>query len=114
MGSEGCASCKAVNVGERGDEWDGPPGSFRWSQNASPAYRTLWFKLPNGAHGMIAIEPMPLGSQVRDKEGVLRPASWHWDGNVEQPTLRPSIRHGKPGDSWYWHGHLKKGFFEGC
>lgn len=114
MGEEGCASCKAIYVGERGNEWDGPPGSFRWSQDSEHGYRTLWFKLPNGAHGMIAIAPLPLGVQKADKEGVLRPAVWSWDGNVEEPTLQPSIRHGQPGQSWYWHGFLTRGFFKGC
>ena len=33
---------------------------------------------------------------------------------VDEPTLTPSIRHGKVGDPWYWHGHLTKGFFKGC
>ena len=114
MSGEGCASCQGTNVGEGGDEWDGPPGSFRWSRDPTHGYRTLWFKLPNGSHGMIAINPLPLGLQKLDDKGVLRPASWTWDGNVDEPTLTPSIRHGKVGDPWYWHGHLTKGFFKGC
>lgn len=35
---------------------------------------------------------------------------WGWDGNVDRPTLEPSIRL-KPEQ---WHGHLKHGRLENC
>lgn len=35
---------------------------------------------------------------------------WTWDGNVEQPTLHPSILH-RP---CQWHGHLVAGEFVAC
>lgn len=46
--------------------------------------------------------------------------SWTWDGNMEKPTLAPSISHksgsGKKGETFdlveHWHGHLQEGFFK--
>ncbi len=34
---------------------------------------------------------------------------WHWDGNVEAPTVTPSIHHID-----CWHGFLTKGEFISC
>lgn len=34
---------------------------------------------------------------------------WTWDGNVEKPTLKPSIHR-----TGHWHGHLQNGFFKSC
>ena len=43
---------------------------------------------------------------------------WGWDGNVETPTLKPSIRHsvgdGKGGMIEHWHGFLTNGRFVSC
>lgn len=38
-------------------------------------------------------------------------AAWEWDGNVEAPTLSPSIRHVDPACGW--HGWLRSGEFVG-
>lgn len=36
-------------------------------------------------------------------------AKWNWDGNIEKPTLSPSIwRKG------HWHGWLRNGEFVSC
>lgn len=38
---------------------------------------------------------------------------WQWDGNVEKPTLSPSIGCGvRP--NFDWHGYLRAGRFEAC
>ena len=34
---------------------------------------------------------------------------WHWDGNIENPSVSPSIEHLD-----CWHGHLHKGEFKPC
>lgn len=34
---------------------------------------------------------------------------WHWDGNIEKPTLNPSIH--APGQ---WHGYLTNGELKSC
>lgn len=43
---------------------------------------------------------------------------WDWDGNVEKPTLKPSIAHsvgdGKGGMVEHWHGYLTNGEFKSC
>lgn len=43
----------------------------------------------------------------------LLPGGWRWDGNIERPTLNPSIyfERGRPGE---WHGYLRAGRWEGC
>ena len=38
-----------------------------------------------------------------------KPRVWHWDGNKEAPTLKPSIS--APGQ---WHGYLTAGRLESC
>jgi hypothetical protein len=49
-----------------------------------------------GTLAPLAIRPVLEGS----------PPSWTWDGNVETPTLNPSINH-----SGCWHGWLREGKF---
>jgi hypothetical protein len=44
---------------------------------------------------------------------------WNWDGNVDAPTLTPSILHTKRVDGVYpdgcgWHGYLTAGEFTSC
>ena len=57
---------------------------------------------------------------------VQGPNAWNWDGNVDRPTLSPSIKLSKkkqenpddPPEKWreieLWHGHLKAGQLESC
>lgn len=35
--------------------------------------------------------------------------SWDWDGNMEAPTLLPSVHH-----VGHWHGWLKNGIWVSC
>lgn len=44
-----------------------------------------------------------------------RPSKWQWDGNVEAPTLKPSIRawHGIR-EKEIWHGFFRAGNFVGA
>lgn len=59
------------------------------------------FRCPNGTKRMCMIG-LTLGPQ-EDKDGARR---WHWDGNMESPTVTPSIgcmnRCG-------WHGNITDG-----
>ena len=55
----------------------------------------LWLIEPDGRAAKIAIRP----------EVQLNGASWEWDGDLEKPTLSPSINAGKGG----WHGWLRAG-----
>lgn len=34
---------------------------------------------------------------------------WGWDGNVEKPTITPSINY-----QGHWHGYLEAGFLKSC
>jgi hypothetical protein len=64
-------------------------------------YRSLLFRCPlcNEEHG-VSIKPAST-------------TGWDWNGNVERPTLSPSIQilgHGKPGtEGCRWHGFLRDG-----
>lgn len=35
--------------------------------------------------------------------------SWDWDGNMEAPTLQPSVHH-----VGHWHGYLSAGVWSSC
>ena len=37
------------------------------------------------------------------------PPSWEWDGNMDTPTLSPSVHH-----VGHWHGWLRNGIWESC
>lgn len=48
----------------------------------------------------------------RDGQTPLMPhPRWRWDGNSDEPTLSPSIKHL---DKCKWHGYLVKGVWEPC
>jgi hypothetical protein len=72
------------------------PGDFKYSEGCDCIY--IWMP---GMSGPDAIE-IQHGNQ-----GGLR--VWGWDGNIEKPTLTPSLH--VPG---VWHGYLKKGRLESC
>lgn len=42
-----------------------------------------------------------------------RKPSWQWDGNVEAPTLHPSINCNGPGGCG-WHGYMVAGVMKEC
>lgn len=40
---------------------------------------------------------------------------WHWDENVERPTLQPSVWHDpRSGSSMEWHGFIHNGRMKSC
>ena len=74
-------------------------------------YSVLYCKLPEEK---TTLSGLPLNT-TPDKVGGR--ACWSFDGNVESPTLSPSILSSK----WYgentetvWHGYLTAGRFEAC
>jgi len=71
------------------------PGDFCFDEDHSVIY--IW--LP-GAPG-----PDALGIKYGDPGG---PRVWGWNGNVESPTLTPSIQDGN------WHGYLTNGKLISC
>ena len=74
-----------------------PPGHFDIHTKAN-GQRQFWFVCPGTCKSLapIAIRPVVDGS----------PQSWDWDGNLDAPTLSPSINH-----VGCWHGWLKAGEF---
>lgn len=78
------------------------PGAFAYG--SSEGYKTLWMKLPDNSICVIPIEPTGTDKQ-----------NWEWDGNLNKPTLKPSIVHwtvinGKQHEAW--HGEIKEGRME--
>lgn len=63
--------------------------------------RRFWFVCPGHCKALtaIALRPVVDGSAQ----------SWEFDGNLEAPTLQPSINH-----VGCWHGWLKNGEFTSC
>ena len=72
------------------------PGDFKWEEDFSAIYICL----PGDATStcILVQRGAPGGNRV-----------WGWDGNVEKPTLQPSI-------NWVgcWHGHLVAGRLISC
>lgn len=68
-------------------------------------YKNIGIVLPSG------FQYIPIN---RDCKEDIR--GWCWDGNIERPTLTPSIRisigHGKKGSEEVWHGFLTNGIFK--
>lgn len=71
------------------------PGDFCYDIN----FTHIYFILPGCKHP----DSIPIRKGGHTKE------LWGWDGNIEQPTLEPSIH-----DIGHWHGYLKAGKFESC
>ena len=117
-----CESVKGQRVADvhgREDEtglWDAPPGTWRW-----------WLDGPQGERAMEAVLP----SRYPDGPGVVHPYQmfhglvsdgpsprWTWDGNVEEPTLAPSILvdtlWGEDRVRVFWHGYMENGDFRAC
>lgn len=61
------------------------------------------FPCPNKVGG-ICIQKVTRGAPVADAGGN----RWHWDGNMEAPTLSPSIGCDLPRRCG-WHGHITAG-----
>lgn len=81
------------------------PGSFfiYWGGGAEPGLYWIWFSCPCGCG---APSHLPIGLNMKPAASPGRGATWEWDGNHEEPTLKPSIDH-----VGHWHGFLTAGFF---
>lgn len=117
-GPEGCASAVMHRV-LRWTEFktarqDRDRGAFYWqAPDLAGEMLMLWMVLPNGTTSCICIEPVPVGCRRRNEHGLWSPPAWSWDGSLEEPTLSPSLSHGRSGDRWYWHGHILAGIMKG-
>lgn len=83
---------------------DLPPGAAAWlADTTGREHACLEFICPCGCGTVHALS-------IR-RAGLTERPSWEWDGNVEKPTLSPSIACTTP---CKWHGFLKAGVFEEC
>lgn len=60
--------------------------------------------LPGGHICQIPIRPVPAFDKPLNGGH-----SWEWDGNMDKPTLKPSVH-----SIGRWHGHIKQGRMESC
>lgn len=99
------------------DEWpsDEPIGSFDIEVNTKGilgypgATGHILFVCPNGKRCSVLIGPSPVGREHPDALCI-----WGWDGNLERPTLTPSLncvaeKGGKPTGGCGWHGFITAG-----
>lgn len=73
------------------------PGSAKWGTDQNGKIASLSFICPCGCRAVCAVPVYPGG--------------WVWNGDLEKPTLTPSIQILNP---CRWHGYLKAGVFEPC
>lgn len=97
------------------DNWpsDTPPGSFDISTHGLEGYPEatghILFVCPNARRCVVLI-----GSNAVAPADDQRLHIWAWNGNVEKPTLTPSInclseKDGKPTSGCGWHGFITDG-----
>lgn len=97
------------------DEWpsDVPVGTFDIEPSKIAEYpgatAHIIFVCPNNRRCAVLLGPQQVG---RPAEGKL--CIWAWDGNVERPTITPSInclaeKDGKPAGGCGWHGFITNG-----
>lgn len=73
------------------------PGSFTYYERDGNVVGMIYTcPCGCGVQGSLAFRPYTQGK-----------SSWAWDGNVEVPTLIPSINH-----RGHWHGYLTTGYFK--
>jgi len=96
------------------DEWpaDEPVGSFDISLGTvenSKATAHILFVCPNNKTCGVLLGPSFVGRSASFDHCV-----WQWDGNMEHPTITPSInciaeKDGKPTGGCGWHGYITNG-----
>lgn len=82
-----------------------PPGSFKFytKSETRDQLRGMTFVCPCGCGVTGALPFHPLsGDDIKyQRDG------WKWDGNVDAPTLEPSVH-----NRGHWHGWLRAGVWE--
>lgn len=75
-----------------------PPGAFEYFRSRERDRAGIFYVCPCGCKSWGVLNFRPAVSP-----------SWEWDGNVEAPTLSPSVHH-----VGHWHGYLRAGVWESC
>lgn len=86
-----------------------PVGHFYFFEPDERGVRDLFMVLPSAAdRGAVC--------RISVKEGPQCQAAWGWNGDLDRPTVTPSIFHDPdhPTSSKAWHGFLTDGKFVGC
>lgn len=79
------------------------PGLSRWS-DGEPGRAMLSFVCPCGCGSVHRVNAFT-------DEAAAKAHGWHWNGNREKPTLKPSLQlH----SDCKWHGFLTDGVFAKC
>lgn len=97
------------------DEWpkDEPVGSFDIEPHRVQGYPQstahIIFVCPNGKRCSVL-----LGPAFVDRPNPDGLCIWGWNGDMERPTLTPSVnciamKDGKPTGGCGWHGHITNG-----
>lgn len=97
------------------DEWpeDEPVGSFDIERSSIEGYpgatAHILFVCPNQKRCSVLLGPVHV---PRPEDGKLN--VWGWDGNLDRPTITPSInciaeKDGKPTGGCGWHGFITSG-----
>ncbi len=105
-------SCPMVYHESKGESfWRQPPGHFYWAVSDDLTEIHLWMTLPRQDND----DGSPCCIPIRRGLPIDGP-SWGWDGNIEKPTLQPSVFHDphNPASPHHWHGWIRAGVMEGC
>ena len=86
---------------------DKVPGSVWFTDAKRDRVASMWFYCPCGC-GLL--QRITVG--VEHKPDTT--PSWKWDGNEENPTLRPSVNIRANDICPGWHGWLRGGYWEVC
>jgi len=96
------------------DEWpkDVPIGTFDIEMGVPEGYEAtahILFVCPNNHRCSVFLGPKFVGKTDENRLNV-----WGWDGNLDCPTITPSInciaeKDGKPTGGCGWHGHITNG-----
>lgn len=78
------------------DAVDATPGAFEYFKSGDRFPAGMIYSCPCGCGRRGALDFRPHESP-----------SWEWDGNLDKPTLSPSVH-----DVGHWHGYLRAGVWE--
>lgn len=88
-------------------------------RRVGPARRALGLFTPgcfdirerNGGWWILFVDPYGVWHDLPVTIGTKVDRAWLWDGNVETPTVQPSVRHVDPEG---WHGFITAGEMLSC
>ena len=86
------------------------PGDFFIEiRQDAPNKANLFYKCPCGCNGRHVMHSGESYDMIPVCNGNKIPHYWSWDGNLEAPTLAPSIWSKAENGGCGWHGFLQQG-----